>query len=366
MPKHTLRNSVLAALITATLAQHAYAGYVVMDDDLFPTRAIPASVAASNRISAPSPTNNRAPTAPTSDNNSFAVTFKKSASLLIDSTIDTMQSLVPAFMGKQIVVVGRPDERPNQTLASNRAKSVRIWLIRQGVPSANIEIEVDNTPNQTAGLGSPVEIKVIDPYSRPTLAAAPAPASAPVKEIPTTTLAAITVQPKADDRAEMMRQIATAAHFGRIDAKSAVTLIYELYVLPANKALPTSVSTTALAPVAALVVPVTPPAPLAPPPKPPLVLVASKETARPKEWILDTAKTGKDNLIAWGATENYKLDWRASNYYKISGSPRPITGELLDAINEFTDAAGLTMEVWKKDKLIRITDDATKNKPAIQ
>lgn len=377
MNKHPVRNSLLALAVLATFAQHSQAAYRVMDDDLFPTQAIPASVAARvaamNAAPAPAVAQPQpaaaAPASRAASLDTFTILFKKGSTALTDASVESLGTLLPVMVGKYIYVTGRPDDRQNQLLAQNRGKAIRIWLMRQGIAPNQIDVQVNNTAPQLLDNESPTEIQILDaPRSKmaavATPAALPNPTAAPIKAVasaePATT--ASKQDSKGDDaKMGVLRSIAIAAQAGRIDAKAAVAMINEILATPqTNPMAPTSAPQQAtnpamiqalLHPIAAIQVAPTPA------PKQELLLVAAPETARPKEWILDTNKTVRDNLVEWAAREGYRVEWMASNYYKIRGANKTLNGELLKAVDEVVEAAGLKMEVWtKNDKLIRISD----------
>lgn len=329
-----IRHSAIALAIFA-LSQTAQAGYTVMDDDLFPTNAIPASAA---------PRYNPPPTTYQNDRGeTYSVLFRKNIWGLSDEGKKTIMDLLPAMHGNQILITGRPDANPNQPLAEQRSNWLRAWLIQQGIPPSQIETDTKNTANNAIGNQYPVEIRIIGNRSAPT-PVAPTQTFRPA--ITQSTIPAPTTA-LPDNRIATVRQIAQTAQAGRIDAKDAIIMIAEL--LGATPLTPLTAAATPKPPT--ITVAPTP----APPPKPEFILVATAETSRPKEWALSANKTLKDNVVAWAKTENYTVDWRAANYFQV-GRASTLAGELLDSVDKVRTVAGLDMSVWKKDRLICIGD----------
>lgn len=331
-----IRHSAIALAIFA-LSQSAHAAYTVMDDDLFPTNAIPASAAP--RYNPPPSTyqntyqNDRAET--------YSVLFRKNIWGLSDEGKKTVMDLLPTMHGNQILITGRPDANPNQSLAEQRSNWLRAWLIKQGIPPSQIETDTKNTANNAIGNQYPIDIRIIGNRSVPT-PVAPTQTFRPTSPAPTTVLT--------DNRIATVRQIAQTAQAGRIDAKDAIIMIAELLGATPLTPLAASASTTPK-PAPAITVAPTP----TPPPQPEFVLVATAETSRPKEWALSANKTLKDNVVAWAKTENYTVDWRAANYFQV-GRASTLAGELLNSVDKVRTVAGLDMSVWKKDRLICIGD----------
>ncbi len=83
---------------------------------------------------------------------------------------------------------------------------------------------------------------------------------------------------------------------------------------------------------------------------------APSETASPK-WDLDPSKTLKENLDAWAARANYHVQWRASNYIKVS-TARHYTCEFLEAVSIIAQGASaiVNIDTWPQDHLIKVTD----------
>lgn len=398
MDIHTLRRAPLAALVLLALAQGAHAGATIMDDDLFPMNAIPASVAAAQAAA----TRTRAPQllaqVQPQDEGSFGVPFRKSIWGLNDEGSAFMTELLPLMEGKKIVVIGRPDAVPNSALATQRSNYLRSWLVRHGIPANQIETRINDTPGIPIGGLYPVDIQILGtatPAVRPALAQAPTPmampkpAPAPMSTItptpasnatqgtttvspsgvrmtvapltqPAQTSVAIIATPNPDVRLDMVRQIAAGAMAGRIDPKAAIATIVEILSNSSTTGAGPTTSAAAVA-IAPAQKPVITPAPR-PDPAAELGLTAAPETARPKEWLLSSTKTLKENVAEWGKKEGYEVDWRATNYFKVSRNSN-LTGDILETVDRVTSAAGLDMAAWKKDRLIRIcdkTDDACK------
>lgn len=357
----------------------ARAGYTVMDDDLFPTNAVPASVAASQAArlqrttSLPTPVPHSAPTpldshpanqissstyaaayaavnnpAPVADEGeTYTLLFRKGVWGLNDEGASAAADLLSLMADKKIIIIGRPDSVANKYLATQRATYMKNWYIRQGVPATQIETRIKNVPTPAINGQFPVDIQILG-QQRSRTAPQPitptravdggirttvTPQGIASRAIPTTNTVAIIATPPVDARIDMIRQIVIASQAGRIDPKSALATILEIL---AN-------SSTATPPAAKTA------------PGAEFGLEATPETARPKEWVLSKDKTLKDNAVDWAKAEGYEIDWRATNYFRV-GRTQTLTGELLPTIDRVTTAASLDMGVWKKDRLIRICD----------
>lgn len=362
-------------LALSALTQPALAGYTVMDDDLFPTNAIPASVAAARAAALPPasqsstlPTPSR--TAPLAlansgaDGETYSILFRRGIWGLNAEGAAAVTELLPLMQGRPVIVTGYPDATPNKYLADQRAAYLRKWLIRNGIPADKIETRTKDVNNTPVNNQFPVEIQIGGGALQPQ---SPIPVAKYQPQLPSgttvtvsngirttitpmlaqptapTSTVAIIATPSPDTRIDMIRQIAIASQAGRIDPKAAVATIIEL--LANSPALPLTQPAPRVAPAAKPA-----PAPVAE-----FGLIAAAETARPKEWLLSSEKTLKDNTADWAKKEGYELDWKASNYFRV-GRSQPVPGELLEVIDRVTSAAGLKMEVWKKDRLIRVSD----------
>lgn len=388
--------SISVALLTCM--HPALAGYTVMDDDLFPTNAIPASVAQAAQAAraqvarATQPTTQHAPASIQSattqtETETYSILFRKGIWGLNEEGNNSVLALVPlAMQANTIVITGRPDTQSNNRLADQRAANLRTVLIKNGVPESKIATRTENTPTTPINGLSPVDVQVIGiPAAQPVAQALAAPAtvnpanlaaqarleragrattmldngirvttasaSALPASTPTVAIISTPVQPPTPDvRLDLIRQIAIASQAGRIDAKAALATIIEMLNAQPGKSL---ASNTATAPVA--ITPQTPPRPV---PGAEFGLVAAAETARPKEWQLSSAKTLKDNMVDWASKENYTVDWKASNFFKV-GTSRSLPGELLDVVDRVATAADLEMAVWKQTREIWICDKRT-------
>lgn len=382
------RNALITtiSLSMLTFAHPALAGYTVMDDDLFPTHAIPASVAQAVVAARAQPL---ATTANTSANaETYSILFRKAIWGLNEEGNNSVLAMVPLLLhANKIVITGRPDTQPNKFLAEQRATNLRTAFIKNGVPESKITTRTENTPTTPINGMSPVDVQVFGiPSAQPvaqapavnpaalaaqarleqaaarttttvdngirvtTTQAAVAPAATPTVAIiatPAQPAQAAQAQPATPDvRLDLVRQVALASQAGRIDAKAAIATIIEmLYAQPGK---PSAATTAAIAPQ-----PTPRPAPGAE-----FDLVAAAETARPKEWQLSSAKTLRDNVAEWAAKENYTIDWRASNYFKV-GTNRTLTGEMFVVVDRVTSAADLDMAVWKQTREIWICDKKT-------
>lgn len=136
----------LLAIGLLTISNSARADYTVIPDDLLPTATIDARY-----------------TQPTQR---FAVPFTKGRSPLTEMGRNTLSTLIPIMQGSAIKIVGRPDANPATkglfaAIPNNRARNIRDYLTRQGVPYNNITIEIDNSPNpQQNGNSYPCDVYI--------------------------------------------------------------------------------------------------------------------------------------------------------------------------------------------------------------
>ena len=385
-----------------TFAHTALAGYTVMDDDLFPSNAIPASVAQAAQVAraqarSTQPTvqqaQSSAPT-PATESETYIILFRKGIWGLNEEGNNSVLTLMPFLMqANKIVITGRPDSQPNNRLADQRAANLRSALIRNGISENKITTRTENAPTTPISGLSPVDVQVIgiptaQPVTQPAAQQTPSrvadqldaeilatraratqavsrttidngirvtttPSSASPAATPTVAIISTPAQsPQAtpDVRLDLVRQIALASQAGRIDAKIAIVTIIEMLNIQSGKPLTPTAATAA--------------ATLTPQPAPPPApgaefgLVAAAETARPKDWQLSNTKTLKENVVEWAAKENYTVDWKASNFFKV-GTSRPLSGELLDVVDRVVIAADLEMSVWKQTREIWICDKKT-------
>lgn len=359
--------STIAAALLAMYTLPAGAAYTVMDDDLFPEKMVPAKaiIPASVAAGAPVPL-------PHEQHN---ILFRKNIWGMDDGNRQSVTELLPKMKDRRITIIGRPDGKHNQSIAAyiseKRAQNVRDFLVSKGIPAEQIitktntavfdvlngdrypvEIHIEGTtktaspvvapriaeknpasgaplqpqPNTQEQKPGPLSITIPTPLPKLTPPTADAVSTAQITTL-TGTVAAL------QTRIDTIRQIAEKAISGGIDMKSSITMIMEiLNISPSQQPQDTK-----------------------PKPRDDFGLVAAPETARPKEWTLHAENTLKDNLTTWAKAEGYSIDWRATNYFKVARSS-VVTGDLLDSIDRVTSAANLKMEVWKKDKLIRIAD----------
>lgn len=361
----TFKRTLLSLLI-AIATTPALAGFTVMDDELFPTQAIPASVAAAQAraaqlASAPRPAAVSLPQQQPQQQagDTYPILFRKGIWGIGEDGNNALYELLPLMQDRKITITGRPDGVSNNFLAGKRSEMVRQWLIRNGIPAAQIDMRTDDKPNTAIDNQYPVEISIQKPASQyaPVAAQLQRPAdlrpglspsgirttvSPIVATQPAAPTVAIVATPSADPRLDLVRQLVTAAQAGRLDPKAALASIGEL--LAASPAAVAAALNSAPAPMA-----------ITRNPTPEFSIVASPETARPKEWLMTADRTLKESIVDWAKKEGYEIDWKASNYFRV-GRTQTLTGDLLETIDKVTTFAGVKMEVWKKDKLIRISD----------
>lgn len=353
----------LLSLLIAIITTPALAGFTVMDDDLFPTQAIPASVAAAQARTSQAPGPLRQAAAPSQQQQHpsevYSILFRKGLWGLGEDGANALYELLPLMQDRKVTITGRPDGVSNSYLAGKRSESIRQWLIRNGIPAAQIEMRTDVNPNTAIDNQYPAEISIQKPAAQYAPVVAQLPYSGELRSgvspsgirttitpMPTAPVAtptvAIVATPPADPRLDLVRQLVIAAQAGRLDPKAALASIGEL-LAASPAAVAAALNRTATSPA------------IARNPATDFGFTAAPETARPKEWLLSSERTLKDSTVEWAKKEGYEIDWRASNYFRV-GRTQTLTGDLLDTIDKVSTAAGLKMEVWKKDKLIRISD----------
>lgn len=219
MQNHPVRNSLLILAILASLSQTAHAGYMVIDDELFTYTAVPISIAL--RMNPPLSVakvtgvqHEATTTIRRKSINTFSIMFKKDSAVLPDRSSEALSTLLPLMDNKYIAITGRPDQRKNQLLAQNRAKAIRIWLLRQGFASDRIQITINNNPVALVDAESPSEIQILDAWHQSNISSS--------TDVSVQRVAATTLLMKLDARLEMLK---VAAQASQVDTASAIAMI---------------------------------------------------------------------------------------------------------------------------------------------
>lgn len=345
---HNIRSLPLAAVIAITFTTAAHANYTVIDDDIIPVApatfraALATNTNSASTPAAPTPGSNTnipqlvtAPRIdiPTYDGGNYTLPFKKGTSELPDEVIDAIENIFDNIQGKKITIIGRPDNRLHEKLAQNRAIKLKRFLVRQGISANLIAIQYDNTINDAVNGASLVDLLVGAPKPQP-----------PRIRQTSTPLPAIASQQ--DTLTPQIARLINAVTAGRMTANAALSAIAEITgtAYTAQNDTPSPQTSRPVANDTATIIR-----------EPQFQFTAAAETARPKEWLLSDNKTLKDNIATWSAAEGYKLDWTAANFYKV-GRNATLTGDLLDTVDKTTTAAGLRMQLLKREKTICITD----------
>jgi len=353
----TIAQLTAASILLLACSFTAQATYVIVDDELMPTPA------------------------PAQTTIHYTIPFAKDRSPLVRDGRNALDAIIPQMRGDQTIrIVGRPDaniyvQGKLAQLASNRANIMRNYLMHAGISGNNISIDVDNTPNpQANGSLYPSDIYItrqsdnrgqqtyfpasqtqpstgMQPYTPP----APAPAvqslytpmpvtqpayqqpyipqPAPQTVAPATQPIAFTNADKIA-REQIVRYISRAAQTGQMDPIAALKMIQILS--GADNTTPQAINASA------------------PQSNNQFGIAAAGSAPRPQEWMLTPDKTLKANIETWLAG-NYNLQWNSADPYHI-GHQTILTGDLLETVDKVVTAAGLSMSVSQKNRIIYINN----------
>lgn len=333
-----LRHSAVFIASALALAQ-AHATYTVIDDDLYPTKAIMARDRGGDDGIA----------------DTFKVIFVRGASLPGPSARMYLDDLIPrAQSASRIRVTGRSDaaaatKDPKQRdLAMARAAAIRSYLIKAGIAANKIDIETDTSGNPGAARGiahAEVETWSVPTYrerSQPERAiprnyrylnqdpetAASAYASAPVTA-PTATSGPST---PADDR--LLQFINKAVQNGQMSPAVAAQILSSLVLSGTQPSTSLQTRTPDSAPVA----------------------IASQAAPSVQRWKLDARLTLKDNLDEWAKASGWQpTAWEASNFYQVTQSTT-LEGAFPDVLKRIADSTGLNICAYPREQQVRVTD----------
>jgi Toxin co-regulated pilus biosynthesis protein Q len=346
-PLHLL---LVGIAITPLLAK---ADYTVINDDLYPETMIQAT-----RQARMAPQRVAVGIVP----QRYTIPFVRGVSRLTNYGSDTLAMLLPKLHGASIRIVGRPDAIIYATgelsrMPRARAENIRAYLVRLGVPTNKIAIEIDNTPNpQAAGNGYPCDIYITyaeeraaasfaaasrydnkeltkeeaieqaaqRPTMRPTHTAAHAESAyAAVTPQPTPATVLINQAAPTGNNKRLVQYINQAVESGHMSPQVALNLLRGL--IDAENSTPTAAATPA---------------------------------ARKESWLLDKNLTLRDNMEVWSKKSGWKtVIWEAANFYQITTSAS-IEGDFPEILRKIAESTGLNICANTGEKSIRVTDAA--------
>lgn len=340
---HPLKIATVIAALFVT--EYAYAGYTVIDDDLFPTSQV------EQPRYQPRSEYARIPPAPRvarqAAEEHFSIPFAKYHSPLTAAGRAKLEEILPSLEGAQIRIVGRPDaiyyaEGKLAPLARNRANVLRAYLIEQGIPAANIKTEVDTSPNpQPNGTSYPSEIYATraERFAPPATDMGSAPRQSAYQPQVRQGLAQTVPQAAAANDDRMIQYINQAVQNGQLRPDVALKLIRNILDgNPPNTASPIPVSfRPSLQPTATAALPIQP-------------------APQPTVWTLDKRLTLRDNIDAWSKIAGWNpSQWDASNYFQVNVTTT-IDGNFPDVLRQVADSTGLNICAKVREKYVRVTD----------
>ncbi|MEM8519080.1 TcpQ domain-containing protein [Janthinobacterium sp. CAN_S7] len=402
-PPSSKQRLCLLAIGLFAISNSVRADYTVIPDDLLPTAVIDARYA--------QPTQR------------FAVQFTKGRSALTEIGRNTLSTLMPIMNGSAIKIVGRPDANPAAkgsaiAIPGNRARNIRDYLTRQGIPLNSITIEIDNSPNpQQNGSSYPCDVYVtrIDrssqspigfsasvianvpqqqpfattqtyvPSAQQQHAPAPTPMPMPMQaysapqQAPQQAASAQPYMPPQQQYAPMqayspqqqqpqLQKIsATYPAAVTIDANQDQLIQYINAAVQSGRMTPTVAIKMIRAamlendkPVSQQPARAPTPAPIAQPIapiEPPALFVASPALARKKTWTLDKKLTLRENFDAWSKLAGWNPTvWEAANYFEVPATS-VLEGEFPEILRQLAGSTRLINVCAKMhEKYIRVTE----------
>lgn len=278
-----VRLSTLA--IAAALAigcTNASAGYAVIDDDLLPTAMAQARHSQWR-------------------NEQFSLQFLRDRNSLTDANRGSLDVLLPRMQQAHIRIVGRPDAivasaEKAAALADSRASSIRDYLIRKGVPSSAISVDINPSPNNQANAGgSPSEVWIGPGASQFASPAFQRHQPQGVEEFLQTSSATQSVGTVGNE--QLMRYINEALKNGQMEPSVALTLIRQMTAAqPPRPAAPQPQNAQ----------------PTQPQYREAVYQPVSYRTATyqaPNQWPIRAGLSLRQNVAAWAQTEGYELVW---------------------------------------------------------
>lgn len=343
------------------VASAASAGYTVIDDDLLPTAMIQSRMSQQQQ-----------------SQTHHVVPFSKGHSQLTLPARDTLNALLPLMRNASIRIVGRSDAQRYVRIASNRAKNIHEYLVRQGIPDSSIVVDIDNTPNpQTNGSIYPCDLYITrtnarapSPYPAAIEFFAPAPAYAPAQVIvpqqpqpqqrisspapaplPSSYTVARAPAPMHTEQDQLMQYINQSVQSGQMEPAVALKLIRQMMVNSQQKAQQLPVQQVQAPAYTQEQITAQPQIP-----KPEPLFVATPALVRKETWKLDKALTLRENLDVWSKLAGWNPSaWDASNFYAVQRSST-LEGGFPDILRQIADSTGLNICAKKREKYVRVTD----------
>lgn len=341
---HRLRAMALALTVMAATSSHA--GYTVIEDDLFPNSVL-------------SERNAALVGRPSFEPDVYQIPFARRQGNLGPAGRSLVAALLPVLRQAATVrIVGRPDGVANDTLALNRAKSLRSYLERLGVNRERIRIETENSPNQLVNGGNyPVELYVQKEVPLPSAYAqdfvAPQPRS-------TSHSIAQEYEIQQKRRAEVsvsVPQAMPAPHPSRTSSQDAAVIQY-INTAVLNGQMQPAVAIELLRTLAAggqsssqqgVPAPSLPAVPSMP--------------AQPLGWTLDKRLNLQDNLESWVRQAGWNpIVWSPnardlSHAFQITNSVT-VAGEFPEVLRRVAEVTGLNICAIPRQRLVRITESS--------
>lgn len=325
------RNGVLERIFVAGLlavvTASAKADYTVINDDLLPTSVVEARYIQPPKF--------------------FTVGFVKNRSTLTNTGRNTINSLLPLMLDASVKIIGRPDATAARgktaMIPENRARNIKDFLTRQGVPANSITIEIDNSPNpQESGIIYPSDIVITRADRRQVVASAYTQQQytpPPQRQMLASYAQAAQQQPvlqqnpsTASQQDALIQFINQGVKTGQMEPAVALQLMRALLgdASKDQQQFPALASNL--------------PASQAP-------MIIQKQ-----DWILDKNMTLRDNINAWLKIANWNPSlWEASNFYQIS-TTSTVNGNFPDVLRQIADSTGLNICVNGNKKTVRVTD----------
>lgn len=351
MQMKRLSNALLITVFLGTFTHAAYAGYTVIDDDLFPTSTIAPVRVEQRRVEVarvePSSISSRV-----GGEQHYAVPFSKYQNQLTPAGRAKLDKLLPEMEGARIRIVGRADASTptgskTESLPYSRANMIRTYLMRKGISAADITLQIDESPNpQPNGTIYPSDIYISRADRSPapiieTIAYPSQPKYQPMaaQQIPATSNSAT---PSNND-ARTIQYINQAVQDGQMSAAVAVKLIQFLVESKSSTAAP--IRAAAIQPVA-IIQPVTA---VLPP-------VQIQPQAPTPTWTLDQKLTLRENIDAWSKIAGWNPgQWEASNFFQVTATST-VEGNFPDVLRQIADSTGLNICAKSREKVVRVTD----------
>lgn len=291
-PHHNLAKLLIAGALIAANASPVHASYTVIEEDLYPTSYIEARKKGLDQPEQKATT-----------------PFARQRAVLGKAGKASLDALIPRMRNASIRIIGRPDataSQSEQSLAGDRAISIRDYLVENGIPFNSIKMETDESPNPPRGGVFHTDIHITT-FAPPPPAVAYAQQETPA--YPGTQYSANQAPTSAPQTStastELIRHINHAVQTGQMSPAVAVQLLANL-------------------------------APKAPP-----------------QWeILETDQTLQNTFVRWGKTANWEVKWQNVPDIKNPGHVVLPDGDFLTTASgvlkqaqKATQAAGFDLDI---------------------